>query len=871
MEFRVLGPVGAHAGERRIAPVGARQERILAALLLDAGRVVPVSRLVDVVWAADPPATAVRQVRNVTTALRRTLVDAGLPPDALAAVGPGFVLHPPELDLRAFDAHVGRGEHAAALACWRGRALAGVDSPALAGAAAALEERRLSVLHLHLAERVAAGDDVVAELTDLVGEHPLSEGFAGLLMRALRQRGRQADALAVYRQTRRRLVDELGVEPGAELRDAHDQVLREDPAGPCCLPGEPPDFVGRDAELAAVLASLHVPVLIDGMAGVGKTAVAVRAAHRVADRFPDGQLFVDLHGYTPGRERLGPSEALAALLWQLGVPANRQPAGLDERAALWRARTAGRKLLVLLDNAADAAQVVPLLPATPTVAVIITSRRRLTEIDGAVPVPVDPLPSADAAALFAAVSGRADAGVARLCGNLPLAVRIAASRLRQRPHWTIEAFLGRLGRERNRLAELRAGGRDVAATFHLSYQELDADHQRMFRLLGAHPGGVITVSAAAALAELPEEEAERQLDGLLDAHLLEPGYRLHDLLAEHARHLAGADDSAFTRLLAYYRAGGDHHWHAAERASLRAVVHQALDRAEDESAWKIADRAAPHLRDHHDDFRAVAAAATHAAQRLGDPAALHRALGHLADAHWDAGELTAALACTRQRLTLPTTDPTAKAMALSRLGALHGMSGDYRTSADCYHHALTLTTTPDVVALLLGNLSHAQEMLNDLPAALSSAQRSRSLATTPHRYALSTAQEALVLAKLGSHTRAERQAHEAIRTAQASDHPFGTAFTHVDYAEVLLLLGDPVEARTRAHQACEILTHLHHPLLNTMAANTLGTAYLHTGDPHTALTHHRRAHATARRIGYRAQMHRATTGAAQAKAALSAL
>ncbi|MGW5052764.1 BTAD domain-containing putative transcriptional regulator [Actinokineospora sp. NPDC004072] len=872
----MLGPVGAHAGGRRVAPVGARQERVLAALLLDAGRVVPVSRLVDVVWDGEPPATASRQIRNVTTGLRRTLVAAGLPPDALTAVGPGFALHPPEFDLRAFDHHVERGAYAEALACWRGPALAGIGSPALAGAAAALDERRLSVLHLRLAEQVAAGHDVVAELTDLVARHPLVEGFTALLMRALHHQGRQADALAAYHATRRRLVDELGVEPGADLRAAHQHVLGAEPTSlaaeptrPCYLPAEIPDFTGRAAELAAVVAALPTPVVIDGMAGVGKTALAVRAAHRAAGRFPDGQLYVDLHGYTPGRERVAPGDALGTLLWQAGVPAAAQPPGVDERAALWRARTAGRRLVVLIDNAADAGQVLPLLPGAPAAAVI-TSRRRLVEVDGAVPVPLDPLPAGEAAELFAAVAGRPDAGVAELCGNLPLAVRIAAARLRQRPQWTADGLAARLGRERDRLAELRVGGRDVAATFQLSYRELDAARQRMFRLLGSHPGGVITAPAAAALAELPVAAAERLMEDLLDAHLVEPehgGYRLHDLLAEFARRLS--DDDGFARLLAYYRTGGGRDWYAAERSSLRAVVQRAVEREWDESAWLIADHAAPHLRDHQ-DFRAVAEAAARAAARLGDPAALHRALGHLADACWDDGDLAGALACTRRRLRMPVPAPAAAATALSRMGALHAMSGQYAASMDCYHRALALVDDPDVVALLLGNLSHAQEMLGDLPAALSSIQRSLDLATTadnPARVVLSAAQEALILAKLGTGPAADR-AEEALHAAEQLDYPFGAAWAHTDYAEVLLINGDPTAARAHADRACAILADINHPLLLVMADNTLATACLRTDDPRTALAHHRRAHTTARRVGYRRQAERAAEGIARAQAAM---
>ena len=253
MEFRVLGPVRVLGDGRPIGPAGPRQERILAALLLGAGRVVPVARLVDVVWDGEPPATAVRQVRNLTTALRRTLVAAGAGEDVLTAEGPGFTLRPDAFDLDVFEDQVARGELREALACWRGPALAGVDSAALRPDAERLEERRLAVLERCLAAEVDAGSgDAVAELTALVAEHPLREGLVGLLMRALHRAGRQADAIDAYQRAKRRLADDLGISPGASLRTLYEQLLHEEPApGRCFLPYDVPDFTGRAAEVAA--------------------------------------------------------------------------------------------------------------------------------------------------------------------------------------------------------------------------------------------------------------------------------------------------------------------------------------------------------------------------------------------------------------------------------------------------------------------------------------------------------------------------------------------------------------------------------------------------------------------------------------------
>ncbi|KFU75676.1 AfsR/SARP family transcriptional regulator, partial [Amycolatopsis lurida] len=397
MEFRILGPVQCRSGARALKLAGSRQERILAALLLGADRVVSVSRLVDVVWDEDPPATATRQIRNLTTALKRALVAEGAAGDILTAEGPGFVLRPRAFDLHTFEELVSRGEFREALGCWRGPALSGVDSMALRGEAEELDERRLSVVERCLDEEISAGEDTVAELTALVAEHPLREPFAGLLMRALHQQGRQADALNVYRQARTRLVEELGIEPGPKLRELYERILRDEPEygkTRCFLPYDVPDFTGREAEIGRLLDAVRLgrPVTVDGMAGVGKTALAVHVAHRLAADFPDGQLFVDLHGHSPAREPLSPEAALEALLGQLDIPASRLPGGVDRRAELWRARTAGRSLLVVLDNAATAEQLRPLVPGSATVALVITGRRRLAAVDGAASISLEVLP-----------------------------------------------------------------------------------------------------------------------------------------------------------------------------------------------------------------------------------------------------------------------------------------------------------------------------------------------------------------------------------------------------------------------------------------------------------------------------------------------
>ncbi|WP_431921779.1 BTAD domain-containing putative transcriptional regulator [Amycolatopsis tucumanensis] len=863
MDFRVLGPVQVLAGDRPVRVSGPRQERVLAALVLDAGHVVPVSRLVEVVWDGDPPATAVRQVRNVTSALRRALVAAGFPHDVLTATGPGFVLNPPDSDLARFERHAAAEEYREALACWRGPALAGVTSHALAGEVARLEEKRLTILEAHLAR---AGD--IAELTAAVAQHPLREGLAALLIQALWRQGRTADALLTYRRTRDRLAAELGVEPGPALRALHARIQRDGSA--CYLPYRTPDFTGRRRELDLVLGALHGGnvVLVHGMAGVGKTALAVHAAHRAASRFPDGQLFVDLHGYSPGRDPLDPAAALSSLLLQVGVPAPQHPGSLDDRAALWRARTSGRALLVLLDNAAGAHHLLPLLPGSASVAVLATSRRRLTAVDGAVPVPLDVLPETDAAALFTAVSGRRDHGVARLCGGLPLAIRIAASRVRHQPGRAAERLAGR----RSTLRELRTTDRDVAAAFALSYRDLGEPQRYLFRVLGIHPGPLVTPDAAAALTGLPD--TERLLDDLCDAHLLSrphpDGYTFHDLLAEYARDLVrpGEARAARDRLLGYYRDGGDTAWHARERPNLRAVAEFALAQRCEVHAWRIADHAAQFLRvrGHRDDFAAVARAGFAAAERLGDTEALLRSLDNLANAQWDSGDLDAAMNTTRRRLRLAVDDPAAQASALSRIGTLHGMRGDYRTAITYYRQALDVPADERLTALVLGNLSHAQEILGDFADALTSISQARDLRERTddrHGSVLSDAQYAHVLARLGRTRDAVGTASEAVSRAVRLGYPFGEAWARTDLADVLLAANRPAEAREHAGRARDLLMHLDHPLLLAMAANSLGDAHHALGETALARECYRLARETATRVGYRRERERAERGLAR--------
>lgn len=558
---------------------GPQAAKLLVALLLAGGRVVSLDALIGALWDGEPPPTAKHQVHKVIANLRRRL------PGSIETDGQGYRI---SLDTATLDAAVFAERAAvstipsltAALELWRGPALAGIDGRAVRTWAAALDERRLGVIEELFHLRLTAGQAVAvaAELPPMIAAHPLREALRGLLMTALYQSGRQAEALSVYAETRDLLAEELGVEPGPALTRLHRQILCADPAlhpntppakAPCTLPYDLPDFAGRSGDLDRLFTATRAVMInaIDGMAGIGKTALAVHAAHRLADRYPDGQLFCDLHAHTPGAEPVSPEAALELLLRMLGVPAEAVPEGLAQRTALWRAELAGRRVLVVLDNAETAAQVRPLLPGTPDCLALVTSRRRLGALEGASVLSLDVLAPADALVLFGNVVGvrraaaepEAAAEVVALCGYLPLAIRIAATRLAQRPSWTIAAVADRLRTETGRLAQLTVEDRGVGAAFALSYAHLDPAQQRMFRLLGVHPGADFDTYSAAALAETSPEEAEALLEALVDAHLLvcrsAGRYTFHDLLREYARELGWPERTGpRARLHDYYLA-----------------------------------------------------------------------------------------------------------------------------------------------------------------------------------------------------------------------------------------------------------------------------------------------------------------------------
>jgi DNA-binding SARP family transcriptional activator len=632
MRFRVLGPLEVWSADRWRAVDAAKCRSLLAVLLLNANRAVPVDRIVAELWGDRLPASAASLVRGYVMRCRRLMDD----PDGTVLVRrqPGYELRvgPDQVDVLRFETLLGRarqelaqqrygpaGELAAqALDLWRGAAFVDVPpTPALDAETGRLDELRLVALEVRTEAELAQGrtGDLVAELRRLTASHPLRERFWAQLMQALHASGQQAEALDAYRQARDLLVEEYGVEPGEQLQSVHRRVLAGDeaPAGrpsPRELPRDLPSFVGRGAELARVTTHLTrstgapAIIAIHGPGGIGKSTLAIRAAYAVADTFPDGHLYVDLQGATVGLTPLAPLAVLTRFLRSLGMPAGDIPADVGEASASFRSLIAGRRVLLLLDNAADAAQVVPLLPATESCAALLTSRRTLATLD-CPRVDLGVLPLADALGLLRRVlgddrvsaEGNAAVAIVNHCGRLPLAVRIAAARLSSQPGRPLAALAERLADDRQRLDHLQVDDLALRHCFQVSYQELatgggpgggpaDRAAARAFRALGLLRLPQVSVAAVAALLDADEPVAEAALDRLVAARLVEPAdavrYRVHDLLWLYAAEQAEREDPAEDRRRALRRLAS---WYLGSALRATNLLRREPDRPMAEERW----------------------------------------------------------------------------------------------------------------------------------------------------------------------------------------------------------------------------------------------------------------------------------------------
>jgi DNA-binding SARP family transcriptional activator/tetratricopeptide (TPR) repeat protein len=596
--FGVLGPLRIEVAGQAVPPPGSAVVRgLLCVLLLAGGRPLTAEQLIDLVWADRAERTGRGSVQAAVSRLRDWLgrLTGDTPRIEYDAGGYRLVLPAGAVDLAEFraltrraasgDAATRRDLLETALNLRRGPA--GAD---LEGAAPLVREveddvRRAAVAFAAAAVAAGRPGSAIPRVGALAEEHPLDEELQASLIELLSVDGRPADALRHYHKVRERIADEIGVEPGARVRRAYLTVLARDrdhgpgplvetaiPA-PAQLPPDIADFTGRDSHvelLTEALAETGAPAVaaISGMGGVGKTVLAVHVAHRLAERFPDGQLYVDLGGGLAD-----PARVLGGFLAALGIAAHAIPGPLEERTALFRSLLAGRRVLAVLDNAGAERQVRPLLPGSPGSAVVVTSRARLTGLESARPVELEVFDAHEATGLLARIAGApriaaepgAAAEIAQLCAYVPLAVRIAGARLAGRRHWSLAHLAARLGDERRRLDELSAGDLAVRAGFAVSYARLPAGARELFRLLGLLEVADFAGWVAAALLDLPVESAQPHLEALVDAHLLSSAgadptgrlrYRFHDLVRLYAREQAHEEDPPADREAALTRAFG---------------------------------------------------------------------------------------------------------------------------------------------------------------------------------------------------------------------------------------------------------------------------------------------------------------------------
>ncbi|MFI1331307.1 AfsR/SARP family transcriptional regulator [Streptomyces sp. NPDC020845] len=900
LRFTVLGPVRAWRGEQQLATGAPQQRALLAALLLRGGRTATAPELVDALWGEDPPDAAIAALRTYASRLRKVF---GPDSQVLASESGGYAIRigMGALDLDAAEhlaAEAEKAQHsgdrpkarnliAQALNLWDGEPLAGLQGPYAETQRIRLSEWRLSLIETRLSLDLELGHhaEAVSELTALTAAHPLRERLRELLMLALYRSGRQAEALAVYADTRRLLAEDLGVDPCPELSELQQRILQADAelavpttasadlgtraafVRPAQLPATVADFTGRAAfidELSDQLATTEGHVMavsaVAGIGGVGKTTLAVHVAHAARRHFPDGQLYVDLQGAGP--VVADPHAVLGAFLRALGIMDSAIPDSLDERAALYRSTLDGHRVLALLDNARDAAQVRPLLPGTAGCAALITSRNRMVDLESAHLVDLDVMSPEEALDLFTRIVGEERVSAERdsamdvvaACGFLPLAIRIAASRLASRRTWTLSVLARKLGDERRRLVELRAGDLAVEATFELGYGQLEPAQARAFRLLALADGPDISLAAAAVVLDMDVDEAEELIESLVDASLLESAapsrYRYHDLVRLYARDRAERDElppeergAALARLLDFYLATAAQVY-AIERPGDRLVDHLAptkrpgLTFADHDAAldWLFTEAdcllACAQQSAHGDTLRRAAdllAAATDLAESGANARRYEAVAQHISEAAQQVGDLQAegrarfflAKACTLA-------GRYAQADEEAKVAVVVGMAAEdpvpvgrasvqraiialgQKRLADAEAHALRAIDAYRADGDLpcegsaLCNLSRVHLETNRIASAVEIARQGvdiyeslgRTLRLANAKYALGVA-----LTRAARTTEALDQLTEALAIFRESRQPLWEGMAHQRLAEAYLASQRPAQAASHAEQA----------------------------------------------------------------------
>lgn len=823
VQFRILGPLEVMAGTDRLELGGARQQIALAALLLSPNKVVTTDRLLEAIYGEHLPPTSRAQAQISISSLRRLFATHGHA-QVITTHDHGYVMRvgSGQLDSLRFDeliiaARAARGEdkpdlaiarYRDALRLWRGPALDGMDSQLVQVAVSRLDEQCIAANEdrIELELELGRHHELVGELGELSARYPLRERPRGQLMLALYRCGRVAEALQVYQLTRRAMIDELGIEPSERLQQLEQSILASEPGldlpsapvraaaahqvkkqVPNLLPTGIADFTGREDEIAQIYEYL-IPsgdrenrlvapiVVIAGKGGIGKTSVALHASHGLASCFPDGQLYVDLHGGASCPVQ--PVQVLERFLRVLGVPGTQIPESMDERAELYRNLIADQKVLVVLDDAADEGQVLPLLPGNGNAAVIVTSRSRLAGLAGALRIEVGVFEADKSLDLLARIVGAARVqaqteaaeSVAEHCGHLPLALRIAGARLVARPHWSIQRLVERLADETRRLDELRHGDMGIRPSISLTYDSASDEAKRLFRRLALLDTPLFSGWLSAALLDRPLPEAEDLIDELVSAQLIDTvgggsaaysQYRFHDLIRVFARERLAAEESAAERKSALERAlgavlflaeearcrfySGDYlrikndavrwtlpehtveqlvrdplAWYDRERTTLVSGVRQAARAGFAELCWGLASSAVTLFdsRTYLDDWQdthAVALAATRKAHLVRGQAAMLYTTGTLHMTQQRFGQARQELD-EAARLFRETGDEHGMALVIRHIAFIERLSGRLDSAARRYEEALAIFgRTGDHIgsAYVLQSLAQVQLELAD--------------------------------------------------------------------------------------------------------------------------------------------------------------
>jgi len=991
VEYRVFGPLEVLIDGRHLDLGGHRQQIVLASLVLEAGRAVPVGRLMIAVYGDRPPTSARAQVQICVSGLRRLLAAPGRP-QSIITRNQSYILDPAgcDIDLLTYERLLGKAREAAgagrrddavtsyreALKLWRGgAALEGLDSALLRSVADRFAERRLTVNDdcIELELDLGRHRDVIAELTGLIAAHPLRERLRGQLMVALYRSGRQAEALDAYRMARQTLIDELGLEPCEWLQSLERSILTSDPAlsaaggslatviaapadpepadpsavqpvpvaspapagpvllppteddlpapistAPCMLPTDIADFTGRKKQVGDIqrhlaLAAenpgqLAVPVIaIVGKPGIGKTTLGVHVSRRLMPQYPDGQLFADLHGWAS--RLVSPMQILERFLRTLGVPGGSIPDGLEERAEMYRGLLSDRRVLVVLDNVGNEAQVLPLLPGSPRTAVIVTSRSRLGGLPGAIHIDIDVFDPQQSIELLSRIAGngrvqaetKAAENLAELCGQLPLALRIAGARLSARPHWTVEQLAGRLENESRRLDELKHGAIGIRVSISMTYDNISADARRLFRLLAVMDWLVFSGWVSAALLDVPLDDAQDLLDDLADAQLVEitgtesgmhSQYRFHDLIRVFARERLAAEEPVADRNAALERVLGallflaeeahrqlhgnenlqvhsqaerwklprhtavqlirePMNWFERERQSLVAAVRQAAKIGAVELCWDLAVTAVTvfesrvYLNDWRDTHQVALTAVRQAGDRHGQAVILY-SIGSLAIVEKRFADARRSLDEAAE-LFHAVDDAQGSALVSRNIAYLERMDGNLVEAARRYERALVVLRNGGdlaAAAYVLHNMAQVELERGDTDSAKDLLPQALELS----RRAGSRRIEAQVLHRLGdAHLQADEPEEaaaafgEALAAVRDLGDPIGEAYALHGIAVAHLRGGDYTEAGTALHRAQSLASSTGERLVEARIAFSLGELALACGKPAQAVVHLHRA------------------------------